>query len=158
MRHPVGFHLSPLHPRLMYLPLLLISPVQHPVAQQGSLFHVRDVKYWQISVNQGVNCGLLAWLFASHNCFWWCIFAPCLPAFVRVIPIAIIVLALLSSSRPAYAPATHTGAVTTTCTACSLLAYLGPVCQLQTFTVRGVFGPRRFWALGLDVRASFGSW
>ena len=52
---PVGFHLSPLHPRLMYLPFLLISPVQHAVAQQGSLFRAGDVQDWQLSVNQGGN-------------------------------------------------------------------------------------------------------
>ena len=28
---PVGFYLPPLHPRLVYLPLLLISPVQYAV-------------------------------------------------------------------------------------------------------------------------------
>ena len=61
---PVGFYLSPLHPRLMDLPLLLVSPVQHAVAQHGSLLHMRDVKDWQLSVNQGVSCGLLA---SSHD-------------------------------------------------------------------------------------------
>ena len=43
---PVGLYLSPLHPCLMDLPLLLISPVQHAVAQQGSLFCARDVEDW----------------------------------------------------------------------------------------------------------------
>ena len=40
----MGFYLSPLHPRLVYLPLLLISPVQYAVTQQGSLLRPRDVE------------------------------------------------------------------------------------------------------------------
>ena len=140
----MGFHLSPLHPRLVYLPLLLWSPVQHAVAQQGSLFRVRDVEDWQLSVNRGVNCAHLAWFLAGHHWFWWCIFTPCLSTFVRVILITIIVPASLSTSRPTYAPATRTGAVATTCAACGFLAHFGSVCQLQTFAVRGVFVPIDF--------------
>ena len=114
---PVGFHLSPLHPRLMYLPLLLRSPVQHAVAQQGSLFRARDVQDWQLPVNQGVSCALLAWFFAGHYWFWWCIFIPRLPALVRIVIITIIVPASLSTSGPTYATATTcAGTAATTCT------------------------------------------
>ena len=128
----------------MYLSLLLLSPVQHAVAQQGSLLHARDVQDWQLSVNRGLTGGLLAWLFASHHWFWWCIFA-CLPALVRVIIITIAVSASLLASGPAYALTTRTGAVSTTCTACGLLpGRFGPICQLWTFVVSGVFIPIDF--------------
>ena len=133
---PVGFHLSPLHPRLVYLPLLLRCPVQHAVAQQSSLLRARDVEDWQLSVDRGVNCALLAWFLAGHQWFWWCIFIPCLPAFVRVILITIIIPASLSTTR--------TGAVATTCAACGFLAHCGSICQLQTLAVRGVFVPVDF--------------
>ena len=142
---PVGFHLSPLHPRLVYLPLLLWSPVQHAVAQQGSLFWARDVEDWQLSVNRGVNCALLAWFFAGHHQLWWCIFTPCLPALVRVIFIIIVIPGSLSTSRSAHASATCAGAAAFTCTACGLLpACFGPICQLRTFVIRGVFVPVDF--------------
>ena len=49
----VGFDQSPLHPRLMYHLLLRRSPVQHAMAQHGSLLLVRDVKDWQLSVDRG---------------------------------------------------------------------------------------------------------
>ena len=142
----------------MYLPLLLISPVQHVVAQQGSLLCAGDVQDWQLSVNWGVTCGLLAWLFASHHWFWWCIFAR-LSALVRVIIITITVSALLLASGPVYALTTHTGAVTTTCTACGLLpGRFGPICQLWTFVVGGVFVPIDFGHWDLLCCASFGNW
>ena len=89
--------MSSLHPRLMYLPLLLISPVQHAVTQQGPLFRAGDVKDWQLSVNQGVTCGLLAWLFVGHHWLWWCIFAP---VFLRLLGSS----PLPSSSRPRFLP------------------------------------------------------
>ena len=129
----------------MYLPLLLISPVQHAVAQQGSFFCARDVQHWQISVYPGVNCGLLAWLFMGHHWFWWCISAPHLPALVRVIVITIIVSASLLTSGPAYTTATCAGAVAIPCTTCGLLpARFGPICQLWTFIIGGVFVPVDF--------------
>ena len=113
---PVGFHLSPLHPRLMYLLLLFRSPVQHVMAQQGSLFWARDVKDWQLPVDRGVNCTRLAWFFAGHHRFWWSTFIPCLPALVRVIIITVVVPASLSTSGPAYATAsTCAGTAATTC-------------------------------------------
>ena len=140
----MGFHLSPLHPRLMYLPLLFLSPVQHTVAQQGSLFWARDVEYWQLSVNRGVNCAHLAWPFVGHHWFWWCIFAPCLPALVRVIINTIVVPASLLTSGPAYTTATCAGAAAISCTACGFLAHFGSVCQLQTLTIRGVLIPIDF--------------
>ena len=98
---PVGFHLSPLHPRLMDLPLLLISPIQYTVTKQGPLFHARDVEYWQLSVNWGVNRALLVWLFVGRHWFWWCISATCLPALVRIIIITVTVSASLLSFGPA---------------------------------------------------------
>ena len=114
---PVGFHLSPLHPRLMYLPLLLRSPVQHAMAQQGSLLRARDVEDWQLSVDRGVNCARFAWFFTGHHRSWWSTFIPCLPALVRVIIITVVVSASLSTSGPAYATATTcAGTAATTCT------------------------------------------
>ena len=56
--------------------LLLRSPVQHAMAQQGSLFLVRDVKDWQLSVNRGVNCARFAWFFTGHGRSWWSTFIP----------------------------------------------------------------------------------
>ena len=143
---PVGFHLSPLHPRLMYLLLLLRSPVQHAMAQQGSLFRARDVEDCQLSVDWGVNCARLTWFFAGHQWSWWFTFIPCLPALVRVIIITVVVPASLSTSRPAYASATATCAGTTAirCSACGFLAHFGPLCHLQTLAVRGVFVPVDF--------------
>ena len=165
---PVGLHLSPLYPHLMYLPLLLRSPVQHTVAKQGSLLRTRDVENWQLFVDRGVNCARLAWFFAGHHRFWWCTFIPCLPALVRVIIITVVVPASLSTSRPAYAFATCAGAAAITCSSCStaattgcrlftwfapagatcatsgLLAYCGAVCQFQTLAVREVFVPLDF--------------
>ena len=163
----MGFHLSPLHPRLVYLPLLLLSPVQHAVAKQGSLLRMRDVENWQLLVNRGVNCALLAWFLASHQWWWWCSFIPCLPSLVRVIFITIVITTSLFTSRPAYT--TCTGAVTTACSSCStaattgcrlftwfapagascaasglLLGCFGPIRQLRTFVIRGVFVPLDF--------------
>ena len=120
------------------------APVQCAVAQQGSLFQVRDVEGWQLSVNQGVNCAHLAWFFVGHHWSWWFTFIPCLPALVRVIIITVIVPASLSTSGPAYASATCAGTAAITCTAWGFLAHFGPVCQLQTLTVRGVFVPVDF--------------
>ena len=128
----------------MYLPLLLLSPVQHAMTQHGSFFRARDVEDWQLSVNRGVNCALLAWFFVSHHRSLLFALIPCLPMLVRVIIITIVVSTSLSTSRPAYASATCAGATAITCTACGLLAHFGSVCQLQTLTVRGVFIPIDF--------------
>ena len=126
----------------MDLPLLLVSPVQHAVTQQGPLFRAGDVKDWQLLVNWGVTCGLLAWLFAGHYWLWWCIFAR-LSALGGVI-ITTVVPASLFTSGPAYVLTTGTGAVTTTCAACGLLDRLCPICQLWTFAVGGVLVPVDF--------------
>ena len=105
---PVGFHLSPLNPCLMYLSLLLRSPVQHAAAQHGSLFWARDVEDWQLPVDRGVNCAPFVWFFTGHDRSWGSTLIPCLPVLVRVVIITVIVPASLSTSRP-------TGATTTTC-------------------------------------------
>ena len=141
---PVGFYLSPLHPRLMYLPFLLRGPIQHAVAQQGSLFRARDVEDWQLSVNRGVSCALLAWFFVGYHWLWWCIFTPCLPTLVWIIIAAVIVPTSLSTFGPAYTTATCARSTAITCPACGFLAHSGSVCQLQTLAVRGVFVPIDF--------------
>ena len=93
----------------------------------------------------GVTCGLLARLLASHHWLWWCIFAPCLPALVRVIIFTIVVPASLFTFGPAYILPAGTGAVTTTCTTCGLLLdRFCPICQLWTFVVGGVLVPVDF--------------
>ena len=162
---PVGFHQPPLHSRLVDLPYLFWSPVQYAVAQYGSLLSARDVKDWQVSVHRGVSGVHFAWFFMSHNWCWWSTSTPCLPVLVRVITITISVPTSLSASTqvaasgPAYA--TCAGTVTragtghwflgwfaparVACTASGLLAHRGPVCQLKTFAVRGVFVPVDFW-------------
>ena len=162
---PVVFHLPPLHPCLMYLLLLCRSPVQHAVAQHGSLLRARDVKDWQLSVDWGVSCAPFAWFFSSHNWSWGSTLTRCLPALVRVIIIIIVIPASFSAStritasRPACATcagtitATCVGTTTgcrlftwfapagATCTTSGLPAYPGPVRQFQTLAVRGVFVP-----------------
>ena len=147
----MGFHLSPLHPRLVDLPLLLISPIQYAVTQQGSLFCARDVEYWQLSVNRGVTCGLLVRLFAGHHWLWWCIFAPCLPALVRVIIFTIVVPASLFTFGPAYILTAGTGAITTTCTAFVPSASSGPSSSVESSSPQilgiGTCCPCVFWKL-----------
>ena len=101
---PVGFHLSPLHPHLMYLPLLLVRPVQYSVAQQGSLFRVGDVQHQQLLVDLRVHYGLFAWLFTGHLRFWRCLFTLGLLTFVRVILVTISVSAPLLSLVPPLLP------------------------------------------------------
>ena len=116
------------------------------MAQQGSLLRARDVQDWQLSVNWGLNCALLAWLFVSHHWLWWCISAPCLPALVRVIIFTIVVPASLFTFGRAYVLTAGAGAVTTMCTACGLLLdRLCPICQLSTFVIGGVLVPVDFW-------------
>ena len=48
-----------------------------------SLLSTRDIENWQISVNWGVTCACLAWLFMSHSLLRWSAFIPRLPALVR---------------------------------------------------------------------------
>ena len=114
------------------------------MAQQGSLLCARDVQDWQLPVNWGVTCGLLAWLLASHHWLWWCIFTR-LSALGRVIIFTIVVPASLFTFGPAYILTTGTGAVTTTCAACGLLLdRFCPICQLWTFVIGGVLVPIDF--------------
>ena len=121
---PVGFHQSPLHPCLVDCSQLRWSPVQHTMAQQGSLLPVRDVKDWQLSIDRGVSCARSTWFFMGHGQSGRSTSTPCLPALVRVIIIVtVIVPASLSTSTriitsgPAYATAASgTGATATTCT------------------------------------------
>ena len=167
---PVGFHQSPLHPHLVDRSQLFWSPVQHTVAQYGSLLLARDIKDWQVSIYRGVSCAHFAWFFTGHNRFWWSTFTPCLPALVRVIIVTVVVPASLSAltwiitSGPAYATCAVTVTTTATCastaagrwplawfapagaacTASGLLAHFGPVCQLKTFTVGAVLVPVDF--------------
>ena len=155
----------------MYLPLLLRSPVQHAVTQQGSLLRTRDVEGWQLPVNRGVKrCPPCVVVYRRPSVL--VVHLHPLPALVRVIIITVIVLALLSTSGPTYATTTtcavtsaitctgtiarssHSTAATTgcrlltwfapagaACAASCLLAYCGTILQLQTPTVRGVFVP-----------------
>ena len=149
---PVGFHLSPLHPRLKYLPLLLWSPVQHVVAQHGSLFRARDVENWQLPVDRGVNCAPPAWFFTGHDRSWGSTLIPCLPALVRVIIITIIVPASLSTSGPA-------GATTTTCAGNAAATCAGTATTIRsssstaTLQFASVCCPRSFWIPGPSPRS-----
>ena len=105
---------------------------------------MRDVQDWQLPVNWGVNCGLLARLLASHLWLWWCFFTPCLPALVRVV-FAIVILASLFTFGPAHILTTSTWAVTTMCAARGLLLdCLCSICQLWTLAVGGVLIPVDF--------------
>ena len=52
---PVGLYSPPLHPCLVDLPLLLIRPVQHTMAQLSSLLGTRDVEGWQLPINRRVS-------------------------------------------------------------------------------------------------------
>ena len=105
---------------------------------------MRDVQHWQLPVNRGVNCALLAWFLTCHHWFWWCISTRLL-ALGRVIIITVIVSAWLLAFGPAYVLTAGTGAVTTTCTACGLLLdRFWPICQLWTFVVGGVLVPKIF--------------
>ena len=83
-------------------------------------------------------CGFLP----GHHRSWWFTIIPCLPTLARVITITVVVPASLSTPR--FASATCAGTAAITCAACGLLAHFGPVCQLQTLAVRGVFIPIDF--------------
>ena len=107
----------------MYLLFLLWSPVQHMMAQQGSLLLARDIENWQLSVDWGVSCAHFAWFFMGHNRSWGSTLIPCLPTFVWVIPITIIIstplpaLTWAVTSRPACTTTTScAGTATATCT------------------------------------------
>ena len=153
----------------MDLSLLLCRPVQYAVAQFGSLFGARDIEGWQLLVNWGVSCALLTWFLASHQLFQLLTSTPCLPAFVGVIILAVVITTSLLASRTTCT--TCTGAAALACTApaaaststaagCWLLTRLapagascaasgflccfGPVCQLNTVAVRGIFVPVDF--------------
>ena len=120
---PVGFYQSPLHPRLMDRSQLCWSPVQHAMAQHGSLLLAGDVKDWQVSIDWGVNCAHFAWLFTGHRLPRWSTFIPCLPTLVRVITIATVISTPLSTSGPTYATATTcAGTAANTCTGAAATA------------------------------------
>ena len=178
---PVGLYLSPLHPRLMDLPLLFVRPVQHAVAQQGSLLRTGDVKGWQPWVNRGVSCDLLTWFFASHWLFWLFTLHPlssciCWGHHHRIVSVT----TSLFASRTACT--TCTGAVTTACSSRFTAAAAGCRLPYVAYSRRSLLHhqwfslllwsrlpaqyrrclrylrPRRFWAWGLVVHASSGSW
>ena len=113
---PVRFHQPPLHPCLMYRSLLRWSPIQYAMTQLSSLLPTRDIENWQVSVNWGVSCALLAWLFTSHGRPHWSTPISRLPAFVRVIIIIVVStsLALLSSTCATASSANTTTSPTTT--------------------------------------------
>ena len=139
------------------------------MAQHSSLLGVRDVQDWQLPVNWGVNCALLAWFFPGHQLLWWFTFTPCLPAFVGVIILAVVVTTSLFASGTACTTCTGAAALACTaptaaststaagcwllswfapagasCTTRGLLGCFGPVCQLNTIAVRGIFVPVDF--------------
>ena len=137
--------------------VLLVSPASSPDVSSSSapqssptrdgparFSRARDVEDWQLPVDRGVSCALLAWFFAGHHRSWWFTLIPCLPALVRVIIVAVVIPTSLSTSRPAYTAATCASSTAITCPACGFLAHSGSVCQLQALTVRGVFVPVDF--------------
>ena len=129
----------------MYLPLLLISPVQYAVTQQGSLLLCERCTGLAAFGRSGGNLCPSCVAPLGHHWLWWCT-SP--PVFLRLLGSS----SSPSSSRPRFLPpdpahtsATCTGAVTTTCTACGLLLdCFGPIRQLRTFVIRGVFVPIDF--------------
>ena len=167
----------------MDLSLLLLRPVQYAVAQFSSLFGARDIEGWQLPINWGVNYTLLTWFLASHLLFWLLTSTPCLPAFVGVIIITIIVMTSLFASgtacttctgAAALACTTPTAASTSTAAGCWLLLWFVPAqsllrhqwpsfppsCRLPVpdLPLQRCLRPHTFWALGPAVRASSGSW
>ena len=110
--------------------------------------------------------------FRTNKLFWWFTFTPCLPVFVRVITVTVVVSTSFSAPRPTCAATTCAGTVTTcagtvttacstaatascgllawlapagaSCTASGFLSHLHAVCQLQTLAFRGIFVPVDF--------------
>ena len=144
---PVGFHLSPLHPCLVYLPLLLIRPVQYSVAQHGSFFSAGDVQHRQLSVDRRVHYSFLAWLLTGHLQFRRRLFPLGLLTFAGVVLVIISISAPLLPLGSASAATTCTGTSATACTARGLLDRFCPICQLWTFIVGRVL-----------VSVDFGHW
>ena len=150
---PVGFHLSPLHPPLVYLPLLLVHPVQYSVAQHGSFFSAGDVQHQQLLVDRRVHYSLLAWLFTGHLQFRRRLFTLGLLTFAGIVLVIISISAPLLPLGSASAATTCTGTSATTCTGTSAtvctarglpLDRLCPICQLWTFVVGRVLVPLDF--------------
>ena len=153
------------------LPLLLIRPVQHTVAQLSSLLGTRDVEGWQLPIDRRVSHDLLSGLLTSHRWFRLLVPISSLPSFVGIVIITITVTTSLLASGTACTTCTWAAALlctapvtsTSTAASCWLLSrlapagascttrglpgYSGPVCQLNAFLFRGVF-----------VAVDFGHW
>ena len=113
----VRFHQPPLYPCLMYHSLLRWSLVQYATAQPSSLLSTRNIERWQVSVNWGVGCTWLAWLFMSYGLSRWSTPISHLPALVRVIIIIVVSTSLVQlSSTSATASSANTTTSTTTTT------------------------------------------
>ena len=168
---PVGLYSPPLHPCLVDLPLLLIRPVQHTMAQLSSLLGTRDVEGWQLPINRRVSHDLLSGLLTCHRWFWLLVPISSLPSFVGIVIVTITVTTSLLASGTACTTCTRAAALlctapvtsTSTAASCWLLSrlapagascttrglpgYSGPVCQFNALLFRGVF-----------VAVDFGHW